>query len=458
MSKLKLRIDKNLDPGDSEEPPQVFATIYRLDASSGRRDRTATPRRERVPISQAPQHVHSIDLQPGHYAVEVALPSGELLRDSVDVTAGADAELILEAEDSAHEWLGWQHLVGNVMPTDVGIVASAAESIKDTSRDVLRGSRGNRGAKAARRQRSEPERALPTSIAWLPQPIPALLPDLPGDPWIELSSLAEAQPRELPELLNGGNPPEQIPSLVHDDRSAVFRVVHDGSGSSRATALASTLARDFAAVSLGDRVELLALPSPWQAIGAGRQAVIEIAVQEVADRRDFSTSVTVRDDHIGVLLGYLTSGALEAARELAEEARDLLYGKMMNPLAAAAGGYALVGSATDNRPQEWHGWIENLCNRFEHVPDGAIQQAQLLLRLRRNKGDLDKARERTKTAYRRGLPFYSMGIRWLLDSLEKVAGSDPELQQMTDAVRGIARRSHPRSPFTILRLGRIAAG
>jgi hypothetical protein len=47
-----------------------------------------------------------------------------------------------------------------------------------------------------------------------------------------------------------------------------------------------------------------------------------------------------------------------------------------------------------------------------------------------------------------------MGVRWLLDGLERTAAEDAEAQEMATAVRRLASRLHPQSPFTILRLGK----
>jgi hypothetical protein len=480
MSRLSLRIDKYLDRDDANTPPpQVFATIYAIDQETGRKRSGDTVHRELVPISDDQSRVQAIELQPGHYAVEVALPSGELLADFVDVHANQDAQLVLQAERSPNEWLGWQHLAGNMMnalpnlpmPSSASPAKSRSEP-RAKSRSATRGpepvgavrpksrSSGARTRSAARGVEVEPAipeetiRTLPQTIDWLPTPIPALLPDLPGDPWMELGTLAEHEPSGLAVLLNGGNAARPIPAGVRNDRSVAFRVVHDGPPTSSATVLDSNLKRDFVAVSLGDSMELLSLPLPWLVYSTWRQAIVEIVVQQVSERRDFSTSLAVRDDRLSMLLGYLTSGALGAARDLADHARDMLYYKMENPLAAAAGGYALVGTASDNSKQEWHGWVKNLCDRFPYVPDGAIQMAQLHLRLRKSSDDLDKARTCIKQAYGRGLPFYSLGMRWLLDGLDKLAGDDPELLAMQKAVQRMARRSHPHSPFTILRLGK----
>jgi hypothetical protein len=156
---------------------------------------------------------------------------------------------------------------------------------------------------------------------------------------------------------------------------------------------------------------------------------------------------------MGVLLGFLASGSLGPAREIAETSLKLLYQKMDNPLAAAAGAYAMVGSVTDNHKQEWHQWVRNLATRFEKIPDGAILLGMLHLRLRRDPSDIGEAHNWFKTAYRRGLPYYSLGIRWLLTGLEKFANSDPEAESMRKAVHNVAWRIHPQSPFTILGLG-----
>ena len=109
----------------------------------------------------------------------------------------------------------------------------------------------------------------------------------------------------------------------------------------------------------------------------------------------------------------------------------------------------------DTQRQRWHGWIENLMERYEHLPDGAIQYATMRLRLRSSSSDIDRAADAFKSAYRRGLPFYGMGMRWLLDGLERLGERDEEAKQMATSVRQVTARLHPTSAFTIIRLGRI---
>jgi hypothetical protein len=484
VKQLHLRIDKEIE-SDGGAPPTVFATIRALDPTSGRRRQEATPLREPIPISIDPTAVRSVPLAPGHYLVEVAMPSGEVLSDQITMTADRDANLVLQAEASPHEWLSWQHLMGNVGTKPPGLAPSlrpakkAAVPKAPPPRKSARGTgsgRPSRGAKASfsgapRRSArvaapraadiaaaapapaaAAPGTGLPPSIHWIAAPGAGLVAQAGVDPWATLDELARAEPASA-ERLSGAQPPRAIPVYTRDADRAVYRLVHGAGGASGATALGSTLPRDFIAVPDRGTVELLSLPTPWALISSGREAVVEIVVQRTAHVSDFASSITVRDDRLGVFLGYLSSGSLDAVREVAEDAQDLLFRKTVNPLAAVAGGYAMVGTATDDKKHEWHDWVNNLATWFQHIPDGAIQLAQLHLRLRRSSEDLDHAARWLKEAYRRGLPYYTLGIRWLLDGLEKLASRDSEADAMRRSVQAIAWRVHPQSAFTILHLG-----
>jgi hypothetical protein len=479
MSTLTLRIDKYVD-SVSGTAPSVFATIYAINPKSGRKDQTFTARRELVPISNRPADTRSVELAAGHYVVEVSLPSGELLTDQVEVKANAKADLVLAAEDSPREWLSWQHLVGNVatqVPPKQGMSRAAPPAHPSTAAappggktSAARGeatvanktlSRGPRASARRAGARSSvaaapPPRAVfapPAAVNWLPTPMPGLAPAPAADPWAALAAIAD-NGVGLAEQMNSGNPTRGIPLYLGDEKRAIYRVVHGGTAVDGATPLRSPLRRDFIAVPQGESVELIVLPTPWVSVSNGQEAVVEIVVQQGVSIRDFATSVSVRDDRLGVLLGYLTSGALGAVREIATTAKDMLYGKTMNELAAAAGAYAMVGTATDSKVHEWHSWVDNLANWFPHVPDGHIQRARLRLQLRRGPADIDEARKSLKEAYRRGLPYYSLGVRWLLEGLERIAGDDPEAEAMLRQVRALSWRLHPQSAFTILQLGR----
>lgn len=477
MSSLRLRIDKYLE-GDESRPPKVFAKIYPLGESGARRTTASTAKQAMIPISHIPAHVTTIDLDPGRYYVEAVLPSGEVLADDVELSSD-DQELVLQTDDSPHEWLSWQHLVGNVQSK----AATAVRKLKTPKK--RRGAPGRRsilpevapelapelapeafterpqflgGEPAPEVHPIEPaEEELDYSIVYLSHPYAPLVNPLQGDQvWSWLASLPAADPTTLIHLLNENHSPIETPPVIKDDAHTVFRVSWSTSYQGNVEPLENRMshaARYFAAVPRPQAVELVSLPIPWTVIMSGREADIEVVLQEPTDTTGFCTSAVARDEELGTLLGYLSSGALTTARQMAETAKAMLFEKVGNPFAAAAGAYALVGTALQATDREWHEWVRNLMNNFPHVPDGAIQWGQLRNRMRRSSEDIEEAKNAFKTAYKRGLPFYSMGMRWLLDGLEAVSHGDAEIEEMMKNVRRLAWRTHFQQPFTIIRLG-----
>ena len=467
MSSLRLRIDKYLE-GDQSRPPKVFAKIYSLGESGARRTSTP-PTQTMIPISHVASHVTAIDLDPGRYYVEAVLPSGEVLADDVELS-GPDQELVLQADDSPHEWLSWQHLVGNVQskaataarklitPKKRGGTSEKGSFLPELAPEVFRESRPQfLGGEPAPEIPGAAEEELDYTITYLSHPHAPLVNPKQGDAvWPWLASLPAADPTTLIELLNENHSPIETAAVIKDDAHAVFRVSWSASGQGNVEPLEirmSHAARYFAAVPRPHAVELVSLPIPWIVVMSGREADIELVLQEPTDPTGFCSSAVARDEELGTLLGYLSSGALPTARQMAETAKGMLFEKVANPFAAAAGAYALVGTALQATDREWHEWVRNLMNNFPHIPDGAIQWGQLKIRMRRSSEDIDEAKNAFKTAYKRGLPFFSMGMRWLLDGLEAVSHGDSEIEEMMKNVRRLAWRTHFQQPFTIIRLG-----
>lgn len=462
MSSLRLRIDKYLE-GDASRPPKVFAKIYSLGESGARRT-SAAPLQAMIPISHIESHATTIDLDPGHYYVEAVLPSGEVLADDVELS-GPSGELVLQADDSPHEWLSWQHLVGNVQ-SKAATAASKLMRAASARRDIMSGLESSvsdeptpqfLGGGAPSAEGSGIETAQDYSIAYLSHPFPPLVnPQQGHQVWPWLASLPPADTKTLIQLLNENHSPIETPAVEKDDAHAVFRVSWSTTYEGNVEPLEYRVVqapRYFAAVSCPHAVELLSLPMPWRVVMSGREADIEVVLQKPADPTGFSTSAVARDEELGTLLGYLSSGALSTARQMAETAKGMLFDKFDNPFVAAAGAYALVGTALQATDRDWHDWVRNLMMKFPHIPDGAIQWGQLKIRMRRSSEDIEEAKNAFKTAYKRGLPFYSMGMRWLLDGLEAVSRDDAEIEEMLKSVRRLAWRTHFQQPFTIIRLG-----
>lgn len=484
MSTLRVRVDKLVD-SEGSPPPRVFARIERLD-DRGRAVRD-TLQHVLVPISHHPDQVEAISLDPGRYAVEVKLPSGEWLSDAVRVSADGTQDLVLAGAQADREWRPWQQASASVRLPHLSTKSSRAPAssasrprtpqTKAESGGATRGGGVSRGlgdrvalvlervglqmvrGGALRSRRAdvvtpwEPE--LPAQVEaarplyWLSGGPAGLAVDvLRQDPWNALPVL-RGSTAHIVEALNAGRSARLVEPAGGDDASAVFPVPNLAG----ATGFAPT-ERTYAAVHRRTGVELVCLPTPWVDQWTNREVGVDVSVARPRLESEFASSILVRDPQLSVLLGFLSSGALPSAKRLAETAGEMLYEKTVNPLAAAAGAYALVSSVADTAHERWHDWVEHLMRRFEYVPDGAIQYATLRLRLRSSESDLAQATDAFKRAYRRGLPYFGLGVRWLLEGLQHVGTRDAEAKTMAESVQRLAARLHPQSPFTILRLGR----
>ncbi len=114
------------------------------------------------------------------------------------------------------------------------------------------------------------------------------------------------------------------------------------------------------------------------------------------------------------LLGYFQRGLLEQAATIttsdALQAEQLLFEKSSQPIAAAAGAYALLRLGDLDR---LHNWTENLYNWFTWLPDGAAIRGEHLARLGKHEEALSVFLELSS----RGLPIFSDGLSYAIDRL-----------------------------------------
>jgi hypothetical protein len=194
---------------------------------------------------------------------------------------------------------------------------------------------------------------------------------------------------------------------------------------------------------------LVRLPTPWVVISTGDEALTEVLVDRRRNHLGSRITVTIRDPVLGSGLLYLAGGSLDLAAEIIGPATDMLFGKAINPLAAAAGGYVLVGARGRDPNAEWVPWTENLMNRFEWLPDGAILLGVVLLR---TAGDAptDASRHALLKAYERGIPWYTVGLRWLAEGLAAFP-DDHACRAALEQVRRLSWRVDTRQPFLVVR-------
>jgi hypothetical protein len=125
------------------------------------------------------------------------------------------------------------------------------------------------------------------------------------------------------------------------------------------------------------------------------------------------------------LLAYLESGAVGAARRvgpsIVEDAAEALRKKRDDPFGASIAGYFLLSAKKLGRQD----WMKNLADWFPTLADGAVIYAVSLLREEGAERRAD-AREYLLEAVRRGLPTYTIGLRFLFDSLQYLARDETD--------------------------------
>lgn len=172
----------------------------------------------------------------------------------------------------------------------------------------------------------------------------------------------------------------------------------------------------------------------------------------------FDTDVLIPDDCITPLLAFLANGDLTSAtaqaQRFAASAQNYVGNKYSNHQLAAVGAYALYLLRRTGTNQTW---LFNLYNDFGDISDGAILWA--LLAMRSRPGAIadwyDETRAALITAASRPLPILTMGIRMLVEGLERLSSSrraagDTELSRALARAHWIQARARYDETFTAL--------
>ena len=432
MTALLLRIGKVLNIATDAG---AVAVLHRVADEANVAVRGSERLETTIPASPYPGDVKRVNVEPGRWWVEATLPSGEVIVDEVTVRRDEDAMLTLRpSEGSPHEWLGWQHLVGNIegRQTLTHIIEAAtrdpigyAELVENTLNTYL-----PRAPTAGQSSRTDP-------FANAGEPAVRLYhrsgPTLRGrDAW---SGILAATATDSPPLL---------PFAGSDG---------EGLRTYRFAASPERGARDFAIVEWGAERLAASLPLPWPDVAGQRSPMeVELMVRMHPLDKSIHLGVAVLDSSFGTLAGLMTASSLPKARIFVEQARDLLFAKLNNRLAAAAGGYVLLATGESPRDAAWHNWIENLANSFPDLPDGAVLKATQRLRYPNDHACYDHAKTSLFDAFERGIPYYSAGVAWLLDGLTMFAEEDPEAEERMKLVHKVAQRLDISQAFTVIRL------
>lgn len=413
--------------GDFPDGVQIVGNIYPV-------GRGGTSHRD-VLFPAGPQAVPTrFTVAPGRYVVEATLPNSEVLSDETDVAEGQVSQVQLEVADSPHESHSWQYVVGNVLPSDVYHSRGTPIPRSSGSRYLGPGWLG---------PQDSPRITMPPPVLWRisAERVPAL-------PYAEMAELARLEPRiggiQVRQMLQAGFSQLVTPDVT-DPFSQLFRFGGPDPD------LAHSARRQFLIAESVTGTHLVTLPTPWND-AYGISNVVEVLVNLAQSPNGSPIGVTVRDPVIGAGLAYMANGALTKAAVVFPDAQAMLQRKVTNPLAAAAGGYVLIGTELDNEPRAWDAWLENLRNWFPEYSDGWVLWASRRLRTAQSEDEIEPARRGFIEACKRGVPIFTLGLSWLMDGLSQFP-DNPECTTWLARVRQVALQVDMRQPFVVLRLG-----
>jgi hypothetical protein len=447
--KLQLRLSQYLlGPAATQG---AVATIYPLDGE------TEASRRQSVVIPAGPLPPRPVEVPAGRYLVEALLPSGETVAEQVSVAEGGEEAVDLQGTAADHEWLSWQRLIGNVgrgaTRTRRRHRAVARCDVADAYRGRTYTGYGKAALPPPPGQRTAVARPATPSVRFVGDPANPLRGDEDSaDAWSLVAAVINKSGPKIRKAI-APNAAKRIKAGDSDRAHQLYRLVGDGVAPQGEPPIGHErpVPRRYLLAEGQPWTELTCLPVPWFVASTQREAIVEVLVRADPNAGESALATAIRDPDLGSALSYMTIGALVQARQIYEQAKDMLYGKVRNPLAAAGGGYVLLGTEPIGQHDDWPAWIENLRNWFPWLPDGSIQAGWIRLKRRRRQTDVDEARDAFHEAVHRGLPYYSIGLQRLVEGLNMFAG-EPETDRLLRQVRAVAWHANLQQPFTTLRL------
>lgn len=498
MSAGRIAIQLTSPSWVSGQDPIAVAEVAR---APGKKGAIRTAVRLAIGVNDAPQEAV---VEEGDYIVRVFMPSGDVQAEQVHVRAGSVEQLHFELEKTPHEWLASAFSFGTAqtLPRE-GEVSALFEALRRGEALLSVSSLGPHPdrdlAKRVQVTVTSPYLELATYAAQDISGKRMVLNEISGtarvqsiEGWRWQTRLDVMRPlpaerlstREL-VLWWTGNPvgepkPLHIRQSEQDQRNARLEF----SGPVYGGSIGMSAERVYAAIRDPQGNDFYAVyPEGWASTSAGNigapvsaSVLMTISVEASLTAPELSGSAVrwrcvpeVDDLQAMSLLGFLNVGQVNAGQLILERARDWLYEKTVNPVAAAAGAYLLLmhGEEANARLEpDWRRWVRNLYNWFPNLPDGAIAMAQMALAYgetgRGDAIDVEKLRGYALDAVRRGLPYLGAGVRVLTDTLIAVQGDDEsagrngpavdETRRALSLVRQLGRITVPGSFFTVLRL------
>ncbi len=395
----------------------------------------------------------AIALPNGRYRLEARLPGGTVIRTTATLTDGQQSIVQFDLGSSSHDWLAWQTVSGNV-----------------PSADDYERRRRKLQYLGGRRKNGSPSSDL--SIMGLALTLPSNSLAYSSAENVE-PALVRSQFLSARSTMSGWSDHKEIQPdgvIETDDTLVLFKVSFNDVPAQWATPLdekGQPPSRLMMRTEGEDGIDLAFLPAPW----LDREGVpVEFELLYDLTRSDgYPLRVSVIDSDRAALLSYLgASRMVEAAvafdasptkyRDFEGQVMVEMEMKRNNPLAAAAAAYVgLVFPPGDVRRDRWSPWLVNLMNWFPGIPDGAILYARDRIDRAKTDQDLKMALEALVTAFQRGPPYFSAGMRHLLEGLslfvetaDRYGYSKQDIALLHAHVSGIALMTDPSQAFTVL--------
>jgi hypothetical protein len=479
MKELRLRM--NMFGDDHLGTTRIMANLYPSDRGASVELR-AKLRDFDIPAGDDFDTWKSISLPPGNYELQVSLPSGKLITKDIEIPSNTSTESIdvaLESK-SPHEWLAYQHFIGNAesrtkrvrsrtskLETLTMKVGSSTVKYINFPFEGAVGATVSNGSDGSGGSIDSPNFADSISQLLTPSPFEVTQTNVRfgESAWDALVNAIETKSQPNLAALNFQNDlnPVHTFSMVtpyrEDEFIQTYRFTLDGpvgdhnlSHTTRSAWDAQATDRVYILINNEETARLICAPLPWFDLSSGEtKASFEVN----SPRGDVDVTTAIRDTKLSSIIGYLTHNSLANARRLVDSAEGMLFHKFSNPLGATAGAYVMLATETErDSDANWHQWVINLYQNFPWIPDGAIAFATLKLNHQANDKDVEQALDGLLEAYHRGIPFYSIGMRWLLDGLTAFSEDDafihrrPEILACLRAVSIVARRTNYLQAFT----------
>jgi len=388
--------------------------------------------------------VHELDeAEPGNYLLQLRLPNGKTKTTNFEISPDRDTQIILDVpHEGPHEWTAFHAMTGQFQK-EMNQIKGFDYTITDSPRlySELRITPQTGYSLSLLSQSDNANAAISQDGLFLNN----------------LSALISADLDVQTALARFGAGKDIDQPSWEDNNLAMFRLSHSGVLPNRDSddeyfyfGPGTDLDRHYLVQSSAQGATLICLPTPWMTHNGQTEVELLVKKNPVDEQLDYS--ITVADPLFNTVLGYINSGAIHQAAKLVnfQQAERMLFEKMSSPFAASVGGYLLVlglnRSTYLSKANDWKNWVENLDHWFEWMPDGAILHAALYFIL--GDGDRDDAYDALLRAYSRGLPFFTFGLKLMIDGMRYFANEGmAEAKEFLPQLESIVMQADPSQPF-----------